>query len=240
MSFDDFDIWCINLKHRTDRRKKMEQIFDKLNILDRVKFYTTILDSRGGRIGCFQSHYNCLTNSTRPYIIVFEDDCELNVEDLNWNNILEDIKLYLQWCDYFSIACVPIYESTILRENPLKIILGSFTTALCYAIKHSTVKQIQPDLSSHLETNHIDFFYWENLYSCGYSTPLFKQSFESSDNPWINNSRLDWLLRKFVSGYYKTQGLLFSPQQLCRYYYNILYTYQSVFDSISYIKDKFV
>jgi hypothetical protein len=225
---DDFDIWCINLKHRSDRREKMKQIFSTLNILNRVKFYTTTLDPRGGRTGCFQSHYNCLTMSTRPYIIVFEDDCELNLECLNWDQVLEDIKLYLEWFDFFSIACVPIHESIVLRDTPLKIVLGTFTTALSYAIKQSTVRRIQSDLITQIETEHIDFFYWKRLIACGYSTPLFKQSFEYSDNPWVDIDWLNHMLRGFTKGYYTNQISLFSPQNLCRCYYIVLYIYRSL------------
>jgi|LakMenEpi03Aug12_release.lakeMendotaPanAssembly.Ray.scaffolds.fasta_scaffold104816_2 GR25 family glycosyltransferase involved in LPS biosynthesis len=222
--FDMFDIWCINLQHRTDRREKMEQLFRDMNIRDQVKFYEPTLDPRGGRIGCFQSHYNCLTTSTRPYIIIFEDDCELNVEFLNWNQVLEDAKKMLEWCDYFSIACVPIYETAILRETePFKILLGSFTTTLCYAIKRSTVQQIREDLLSCRETDHIDYFYWKKLRACGYVNPLFKQCFGKTDNIWLNNYVLNHFLRMFASQYYANHiGSLFS-RRLCTLYYVFQY-----------------
>lgn len=240
--FDNFDIWCINLKHRTDRREKMEQIFRTMNILDRVQFYTATLDPRGGRTGCYQSHYNCLTSSSRPYIIVFEDDCEYNqydIESIDWNKILKDVQTYLQVYDYFSIACVPLQESFVIRDtSTFKISEGTFTSMLCYAIKRTTVEQIRPYLLNQLEIEPIDYsfwklFYWEQLYACGYSVPLFKQSFRCSDNPWSNNQWIDGLLRVFAQFCYINQPI---SQKIGNCYYRICYFCSRVSRHLSFEK----
>jgi len=112
-------MWCINLRERPDRKKKMEKLFCELGILDRVRFHIVDRDPRGGIAGCFQSHYDCLKQSNNPgpgypfgppptgypfwppptgypfgppptgYVIVFEDDCDIRCVDMVPVNIRE-------------------------------------------------------------------------------------------------------------------------------------------------------
>lgn len=216
---EKFDIWCINLRHRTDRREKMEKLFKNIGILDQVQFYTADLHPDGGRVGCFESHYNCITNGTRPYIIIFEDDAELNVEDLNWDKVLKDIEEYLEEYNHFSIGCVPVNEYKIIRKERPEIVKSGFTTTLCYALKRDTVEYISSKLQSHMHSYHIDYLYWEILNQCGYIKPIFKQSCEDSDNPWVNIYWINWVLRQFVRNYYLSS----IPRKICSYYYYGLY-----------------
>lgn len=214
-----FDIWCISLSHRTDRREKIEKIFKKIGILDNVNFYIADLHPKGSRVGCFESHYKCITNSDRPYVIIFEDDAELNVEDLDWNKVLSDIQEYLEEYDYFSIGCVPVNEFKIIREERPEIVKSGFTTTLCYALKRDTAKYISPQMFKYMNTHHIDYLYWEMLNQCGYIAPVFRQSFEDSDNPWVNIYWVNWILRQVVKNYYFSS----IPRKLCSFYYHGLY-----------------
>jgi GR25 family glycosyltransferase involved in LPS biosynthesis len=50
-------IYCINLKHRTDRKEHSLNEFKKIGISeDKVMYLPFTKDARGGVYGCFDSH----------------------------------------------------------------------------------------------------------------------------------------------------------------------------------------
>ena len=73
-------IYCINLKHRKDRKQHSLEQFTKMGILhDNVVYPHFTKDKRGGVYGCFDSHmkiwndfYTIYPND--KYCLVFEDD----------------------------------------------------------------------------------------------------------------------------------------------------------------------
>jgi hypothetical protein len=85
---DFFDnIYIINLPHRTDRKKEIEEQFSNIGLSidgDRIRFFSAIRpDTPGGFTtvgarGCFMSHLGILTEARdrgSKNILILEDDC---------------------------------------------------------------------------------------------------------------------------------------------------------------------
>ena len=76
MGYDYFDrIFCITLEGQYERQESMDLLFKNLNI--NVEYFIAKRHPRGGRVGCFDSHYQvCKIAKMRGYsnILVFEDD----------------------------------------------------------------------------------------------------------------------------------------------------------------------
>ena len=79
----------INLDHRTDRRKCIENEFQKMNI-DIYKRFSAIHNSENGAIGCSMSHIKVLESSTEDYTWVCEDDIEFKVDKETLNAIIKE------------------------------------------------------------------------------------------------------------------------------------------------------
>ncbi len=78
--FDELDVRIINLRHRSDRRLECLKEFESLQLDfqdDSVFFPAKHLPSLGAR-GCSLSHAMALSeflfNSTKPYVMILEDD----------------------------------------------------------------------------------------------------------------------------------------------------------------------
>ena len=71
------DFVCISLRSRHDRQEHMKQVFTKLGILDRVKFWLVDKHPKGGIYGCFESHFNVWSkHGIKDYLCIFEDDID--------------------------------------------------------------------------------------------------------------------------------------------------------------------
>jgi hypothetical protein len=73
-------IYCINLKHRTDRKQHSFNEFKKIGISpDKVIYLPFTKDNRGGVYGCYDSHIKIWRDffirfPREKYALVFEDD----------------------------------------------------------------------------------------------------------------------------------------------------------------------
>jgi len=72
-------VYCINLKHRTDRRIHSLQEFKKIGLSEKVIYLPFTKDVRGGVYGCFDSHIKIWKDFLirfpyQKYAWVFEDD----------------------------------------------------------------------------------------------------------------------------------------------------------------------
>ena len=85
----NYPIYCINLEHRTDRKKHSAQQFKKLDILHTNVIYPYFIkDTRGGVYGCFDSHIKVWAHFFKnyphnKYCLVFEDDFVSNTKSIN-------------------------------------------------------------------------------------------------------------------------------------------------------------
>lgn len=80
-------IYVVNLPHRTDRRRVMEQELVRVGLADKAEFFPAVRpDSAGdwpsiGALGCFMSHYSILKKARADHlanVLVIEDDLEID------------------------------------------------------------------------------------------------------------------------------------------------------------------
>jgi len=79
-------IYCINLKHRTDRKAHSLREFKTLGFPEKVIYLPFTKDVRGGVYGCFDSHIKIWKDflirfPNHKYAIVFEDDFVFSSKD---------------------------------------------------------------------------------------------------------------------------------------------------------------
>lgn len=164
------DIVCINLKHCTERKKNVENIYDKYNIPGR--FFITEKHPSGGIYGCFDSHINIIKEAYEnnlDYILVFEDDIKVTNQyseellstaiDFMKNNDTWDI-FYLGYSllspyDQYNVGQKTIFSAEkisnhIIKYNP------NFTHALCYSKK--CMKTILDEYKYYIGIVHYDDF----------------------------------------------------------------------------------
>ena len=204
----NYEIYCINLINRKDRLNRMKNIFNKLDIIDKVNFHIVEKHKYGSRYGCFNSHLECLEKAKSDYIIIFEDDCILNTNFI-WNDLIKTIDKYFKnpSIEYFSIGCIPISILPINLED--NIIKGKFTTTLCYAIKKKTFLRLKNKMLKDITNIHIDHFYFTNISnSIGFKTPYFIQNFNDTDNLWTNDILYEKELRDTTTDLYKKNNLI--------------------------------
>lgn len=109
---NDIEFKVINLKHRTDRRSRVEEhlnsygmqyeIYDALGPDDsKYANYNISPTCTNGRRGCFLSHYDIIKNHTSDTILgIFEDDVELSTDFLDRFKYIEDT-FNLPWDIFF-------------------------------------------------------------------------------------------------------------------------------------------
>jgi hypothetical protein len=92
-------IYCINLKHRTDRKIHSLNEFKKLGVSeDKIIYLPFVKDTRGGVYGCFDSHMKIWTDflsrfPNEKYAFVFEDDFVYSDKDIT---ILKRAKKFIK------------------------------------------------------------------------------------------------------------------------------------------------
>lgn len=193
-----YGINYINLRSRPDRREKIENVFKKLNISDTAKIFLADRHPKGGMYGCFDSHFQVLDRSEEDIIIVFEDDCTLDVDTDQdaFQKVIDYIKFYFTLgYDFFSFGCVPIpgrchtlhsYQNISHDQKIMQLTAGNFITALAYAIKKSAFESLKQSMKDNIGRIHYDSFYMmKNVRCIGLSEPIVYQDFSDSDNGWL-------------------------------------------------------
>lgn len=206
-----YEIYCINLIDRVDRYNQAKYMFKKAGIKN-VNFHRTTKSSKGGKYGCFESHYNILDKSSADIIIVFEDDIYLNkCKYMNWQFVLDNIKkCFDDGFTYFSIANIPTmkkpksYNNKTMGCGCKNIVVSKFFCGLGYAIKKSEFLRIKDDMYAAMNCQHVDIFYYINIdKQVGLRKPFFCQNLMDSDNNWSTFvPSLDIIPRKIISTYY--------------------------------------
>lgn len=102
------DIKVINLKHRTDRRLEAIEELSKISITDFSEiFFDAKYIENNGAIGCALSHgmliSNFLYNSNSPFLLILEDDFEINI-NLDFLKIIREIINYADYWDVFLLG----------------------------------------------------------------------------------------------------------------------------------------
>ena len=166
-TFNIFDkILIINLEHRKDRKKEMEDELNKFLIeSDKIIFIDAVYNKDNGSIGCIMSHLKCINyaiENNLNNILILEDDCcfENNIELIN-SELLKFIKCNINWdllLFSFSEHGPPISLKTNIN-NVYKSLWSQ--SAACYAINKSYFKKLLNNIESNIQKNLGPYdFYW--------------------------------------------------------------------------------
>jgi GR25 family glycosyltransferase involved in LPS biosynthesis len=188
-------VYCINLKHRTDRKQHSIQEFKKLGI-PKVIYLPFVKDIRGGAYGCFDSHMKIWTDflsrfPKEKYAFVFEDDLVYSSKD---KDVLKKATTYIDE-HYKELDVLFLHTYCVKVEDPINT--KSFTRGYgfgthAYVITRHYIESILRD-GKLPEANgrHIDFemsfnfnkknlLYSENMFYT--NEPCFTQLIDKSDN----------------------------------------------------------
>ena len=147
-------ILYINLKHRKDRLKQINNEFEKMNFpKDKIKRIDAVNEKYNGHIGCCKSHIKAMKEIIRnkyKYTMVFEDDFVFSVEkDELDKKISKFFSEYKNNWDIIQLASV----YTSLDETKVDFIkkVNKASTSSAYIINKSFAKALLTDLEISLE-----------------------------------------------------------------------------------------
>ena len=137
------NLYYINLKHRTDRKKQLLEQLNKINYpTNKITRIDAVLNDKDGHIGCGLSHIKTLEyikeNSTNMnYSIILEDDF-VWIDYKIVNQFLNKIyNLKYEW-NVILLSCNGNILNTIENNTDFSRI-GKCQTASGYIIKHSYI-----------------------------------------------------------------------------------------------------
>lgn len=119
-------IYYINLDHRTDRRREVEEEFRRMGITGYHRF-PAIYNKSMGALGCSSSHIRSLQNAMETgaeHLIIFEDDIQFLVSPEEYSELIEALKKI----DYDVFVFTHSYGQIQPSDHPL---LRRITT--CYS-----------------------------------------------------------------------------------------------------------
>jgi glycosyl transferase family 25 len=160
--YNFFDkIYCINLKHRTDRYNSSLKTFIKLNI-NNVKYFLANKHPKGGRYGCFESHINVIHDAyinNYNYILIFEDDVKIAkyYNNLLLNKSINFMKTNNNW-DIFYLGYFPFsynYKYNIISDN---IIESNPFGGHAYCLNKQSIKLIIDNYHNIIGKQHFDIW----------------------------------------------------------------------------------
>lgn len=131
----------INLSHRVDRSRHIEELKNKYPFFKNIERFDAISNKRGD-IGCTMSHIKCLTqllHLNKDYYLVMEDDFFI-MNDINFQKFescFEQIKDNDNW----DVLTLTPRGDTIVKNYLLdfnKVVNNQ--TATCYIVKHKFIE----------------------------------------------------------------------------------------------------
>jgi glycosyl transferase family 25 len=149
--FASFDrIWIINLPHRTDRRREMEQQLERVGLLGdpRVAFFAAFSVSdpgpflRAGSNGLFKSHLALLDQAAaaQESVLILEDDCDFLVDALETYRMPDDWDVF--YGGYFATNPDNLQESDIIGSHFMAFSKAAVATCADYLHRYT-----QPDFA---------------------------------------------------------------------------------------------
>ena len=205
-----FPIYCINLKHRKDRKKHSLKEFKKLGLSsDKIIYPNFIKDKRGGVYGCYESHIYIWNNFFKKYpdnkyCLIFEDDFIINN---NTNIILKKATKFIDK-NYNNIDMLFLHNLKLHVDNKLNNKYFTNGYGLCmhsYFITRNYIQSLITKYNKIPKPNgyHIDFNINIDYNNSIHSNKLFftniecvKQIVDNSDN-YLN--WFDKLFRKDIN-----------------------------------------
>lgn len=147
-------ILYINLEHRKDRLKQINNEFEKMNFpKNKIKRIDAVNEKYNGHIGCCKSHIKAMKEIIRnkyKYTMVFEDDFVFSVEKDELDKKIS--KFFSEYKDNWDIIqLASVYTS--LDETKVDFIkkVNKASTSSAYIINQSFAKALLTDLEISLE-----------------------------------------------------------------------------------------
>lgn len=204
---DNFDFVCISLKHRSDRRHQIKEVFHKLGIRDRINWWIVEKHPTAGMHGCFESHYNVWSSLDfkRPYLCIFEDDIrDIGKGSHEFYDCLRISLEYLpQRADILNLEPKLGYVEEHLKDN---IYRGFFLHLGCYIVSRSSLPTILTQTGK-LYGMDIDTALYKNCRMLGIFPQILIQGDATSDNSGFHRN-LSIHLPKFSSLSQEIQQLM--------------------------------
>ncbi len=184
--------FCINLKRRKDRRKKMIKQFLKYKMEKQIEFFTAKFHPKGGVEGCKDSHLKVIQMAQQqklPYVMILEDDLQFS-QNLH--------KIELPKCDWSILYLGGTLTSNIGESDEKWVRIKDCWTTCGYILHSSLYQKVIDDLQKYKE--EVDRYYVEKIqhdYPCYLANPLLvKQRNDYSDIEQRNvNYDVDNVLR---------------------------------------------
>ena len=181
---DSFDFVCISLLPRQDRRDKIQKVFEKLGIADKIKWWIVQKHPDGGIHGCFESHYSVWTcpEFTQSYLCIFEDDMSLNdLDATRFQDVLQYTQSRGNKSSIINLEPSLGYKDRVVSAPNLQLWTGGFLHLGCYILDRHILKDlawlIRPYYGMDIDTALYNV--WTQL---GVFPPIFSQNPEDSDN----------------------------------------------------------
>jgi hypothetical protein len=190
---DNSDVWCINLINRVDRYNHVKSQFEKIGILNMVKFHQP--EKYVGPIrqkGCWDSHRYCLQESLKNNrnALIFEDDV---LFDDDWEKMYDAIKESYEKLDWNILRLGGlVYKYDEKKSNHLWS--GIFNCTQAYFISLSLIKECLHDNNFSAENYYLsgidDYYRFECNKDYMLVPQIAWQYNNKSDNEWFQSYNL--------------------------------------------------
>ncbi|NOH72357.1 hypothetical protein F0225_13555 [Vibrio pectenicida] len=146
MLSSNIDLKIINLAHRTDRKEESISELKKCGItIGGDAFFNAYHKPECGALGCSLSHANLIANylshSSSPYLLVLEDDFEVQECDLFLSNLEKVLECSAEW-DIFLLGNNQAVPIKIVNNNQGFSQVINSQTASGYIVKREFAIQL--------------------------------------------------------------------------------------------------
>lgn len=159
-------IFCISLKHRSDRHESVSRVFERIGITNMVKLHLVEKSPLGGMYGCFESHIQVIKScyeQEKENILIFEDDMfptpsyslekiKLGVDFMKFNNY-----------DIFYFGCFPINEKydNIFRARSFSANIIEYrpNATHAYCLSRRGMRKVLEQYVDYIGKFHLDYYY---------------------------------------------------------------------------------
>lgn len=149
---DIIHVFYINLEHRTDRKRHVEDQLLKIG-LDGVAVRFPAILNEYGAIGCTMSHLECLTMAAKnnwSHVMILEDDILFTDPELFKLQLNRFLKTGLPW-DTVMLGGNIINPYVKMNQSCIKIVGGCQTTT-AYIVNGPYIKKLIDNITIGLES----------------------------------------------------------------------------------------
>jgi GR25 family glycosyltransferase involved in LPS biosynthesis len=181
----NIEVWCICLKERDDRFKRVKKEFENVNLTKCVNFHRP-QRHKNGVIGCMLSHKHCAETSLvfGKHALVLEDDITFTPD---WLKKINYIKTFLQNEPKWDILRLGTIISSLISESKStsKIWVCKSYSSHAIIYNKNSIRSIFPEkliLDQHID----DYLHGENILDYSLiSCMCYQKSGLGSDINWF-------------------------------------------------------